>query len=292
MRRWDKYSRDLAFSGVKRVGADADFGDHSKAMGDYAADVAYADKAAFFAKHYRGVHFGRLENYDDFLRGRLRKDDRVLSVASGRSVNELRLREEGYRIVCSDLDLPNSYQATKALFPDCEFLKLDILKGSASAEYDAVIALSLIYLFDDVSLDAFFGNVAASLRPGGRLLLDSAGAPDNIPAFLWFDVWLKCEVYLLRFAKRLLGRGCDGIVIKRFGYRRTDGEIAAAARRRGLELVSRKAYASITDFVRSHLFYILFLRRAMRPGSPANRFFTWLGGFMPYTRMFEFRKGA
>src|SRR3989338_2648986 len=187
MRELYKYSLDPLSKGKTYLPIDHDFIDHEKAMGGYKADDAYNSKSAFFNKYFLGYHLGRLEYYDVFLRKHLKKDWNVLSIASGRCVNELFLIEDGYRITCSDLKVFDSYKETKKLFPKFKFVEHDILKAPAE-KCDAVICLSLIYLFNDDDLFTFFKNVSDSLKIGGHLILDSAGSSDNLLSYLIHNV--------------------------------------------------------------------------------------------------------
>lgn len=235
-----------------------------------------------------GYHLGRLENYDNFLRKHLRKNKHVLSIASGRCANELFLMEDGYSITCSDLGYPSSFQQTKTLFPNIDFVEMDILEVPPSVKYDAIIALSLIYLFDESDFGKFFKNVSDSLNVNGSLILDSAGSPDNFLSFFIHDILLKYETCLVRFLKRR--RRHDGLVIKDHGFRRTDIEIIELAKKYNLELVVQENYGFLVEFARSGIFSKIFLKRAISLGSITNRVFSFIGKGVPYTRMYMFKK--
>jgi len=185
MRKWYKYFLDPLRRGRIYLPIDSNFYDHEKAMGGYKADDAYLSKSTFFNKYFWGYHIiGRLGCYDNFLRKHLKKDKDILSIASGRCANELFLIEDGYKITCSDLKVFDSYKETKTLFPQFDFVEHDILNGPFFLKYDAVICLSLIYLFNEEKLLTFFRNVSDSLKTGGHLILDSAGSTDNLMSYL------------------------------------------------------------------------------------------------------------
>lgn len=285
MRKWIKYGLDDTERGIRRLGIDDSFDEHSRHMDYYQADKAYESRESFFNKYFFGYHFGRLEHYDDFLRKHLSKCGDILSVASGRSANELFLIKDGWRITCSDLDIIKAYSETRKLFSDYEFVKLNILLEPAPRTYDSVMVLSLIYLFDNDQLKIFFENVTKSLKVGGELLLDSAGAPNNILTFFFNDIYLKVEIMLMRLARFLARRGCPALEIKHHGWRRNDREIVDIARRCGLELVAKENYAFLTEFRRSIVF-----NKFIKSGSWAERAFGSLGRNMPYVRMFKFQK--
>jgi SAM-dependent methyltransferase len=285
MRNWIKYLIVTGTGEARHTALDRDFRDHARGMGNYDPDDAYASKIAFFKKYYYGFHYGRLERYDDFLRSRLGRSLRILSIASGRCANELRLIEDGYDITCSDLEKIPALSASLRLFPGLRFRCLDILKSPAPERYDAVLALSLIYLFDGNDLKKFFCTCRDSLQPGGSLILDSAGAPDNWPAFFWHDVYLRFEASLLQLLLWLRTGRLQSVTRKHFGYRRTNAEIVSAARFAGFDLAFCKSYASVAEFRRSVFFNYL-----VKPGSLFENIFATFGRSFPYTRMFDFRK--
>jgi SAM-dependent methyltransferase len=195
------------------------------------------------------------------------------------------LMEDGYDITCSDLETIPALAVTQKLFPGLRFNRLDILKSCAPARYDAMLALSLIYLFSEYDLNTFFRNCSDSLRPGGCLILDSAGAPDNLPAFFWHDICLRIESYIVRVLIWLRRGQIPLLTCKHFGYRRTSAEIISAARAAGFELAYQKDYVSASEFRRSVFFNLL-----VRQGGLVDKIFAVLGKSFPYTRMYDFRK--
>ncbi len=285
MRRWFKYFYDREGRPGRIVGRDSSFEDHAKWMEGLKADGAYTSKADFFNKHFFGYQYGRLEDYDRFFRKRLSKSADILSVASGRAASELFLIENGYKVTCSDMGRMDAYENTKRLFPAFDWFGLNILESPAPKAYDAVICLSLIYLFDDSDFTLFFNNVAKSLKPGGCLILDSAGAPDNLLSFFIHDVWLKFENFLFRFRKFILTGKLPGLIIKDNGFRRTDRDIINAAKKCGFTLQAKEDFSFLVEFRRS-----LFFNRLVKPGSILERPFALLGRAVPYIRMFDFKK--
>ncbi|MBF0552928.1 MAG: hypothetical protein HQK96_00055 [Nitrospirae bacterium] len=287
MRPWYKYSIDADVRGKKFVGLDEQYHEHAAGMGGYDTDEAYNSKSEFFNNYFFGYHLGRLQCYDEFIRRHLNKEDKILSTASGRSANELYLMEEGaYNITCSDLDMSDEmYRATVNLFPQFKFYRLNILQSPAPYTYSAILNLSMIYLPDDARLRTFFQHVSQSLESGGKLILDSAGSPDNYLSYLIHDCLLKYEVCLLR-AKKLFTTGkLEGIVIKHHDFRRTDGEIIAMANEFGLKLQDKSDYAFLVEFKRSY-----FLNKIISASRAAENIFTTMGKYIPYIRMFCFYK--
>lgn len=288
MRKWYKYSLNAGVRGKIFSGLDEQYHEHAASMGGYDTDKAYNSKSDFFNKYFFGYHLGRLQHYDEFIRSRLNKDEHILSTASGRSANELYLMEHGgYNITCSDLDISDEmYRETIKLFPHYKFHKLNILGAPAPQTYDAVLNLSMIYLLDDDKLRTFFQHVSQSLRPGGKLILDSSGSTDNYLSYLIHECLLKYEIIYLLRAKRLISTArLEGVVIKHHGFRRTDNEIIAAAGEFGLKLQDKNNYAFLVEFKRSYL-----LNKLIAASRPAEVIFTILGKYIPYVRMFCFYK--
>lgn len=285
MRRWYKHWLDPDVKGKVRAARDSDFAEHAESMGGYDGGRGYGSEEEFFETYFFGYQMGRLEAYDEFLRAHLPKDAETLSIAAGRCANELYLARDGWKhITCSDLAEPPSLERARELFGELEFVTYDVLAGPAPRRYGAVVCLSLIYLFDEAELERFFANVAASLAPGGMLILDSAGSPDSGLSRFVHDVWLPLETRAKRLLKVVTERRWYGLVVKDFGWRRTDDEILGAARRAGLELTGKTEYAFLAEFRRSSI-----LTRVLRPGSALERLGGRVGRRIPYIRMFEFR---
>jgi SAM-dependent methyltransferase len=287
MRPWHKYSRYMGGQGSRRISIDSDPEAHSATMGGYQSDLAYESSDTFFQKYFFGYQLGRLEYYDIFLRKYLDPGHEILSLASGRCANELHLMGLGYRITCSDLDVPPIVAVTKELFPKFEYFPLNILQRPAPKQYDSIICLSLIYLFDDNDLAHFFENVSKSLKPGGSLILDSAGAPDNIIGYLFDEFWLKYEeLFRLHASNMLRGTKC-GLSIKHHGFKRTDEEIIMAAQFARFTCTVTETFAFLVEFLRSPALSNLINRWPRFKGM-----MTRLGKHIPYIRMFVFRKSC
>jgi SAM-dependent methyltransferase len=286
MRKWYKYwVSPCSDKKDNYINVATSFEEHSNAMGGYLPDENYNDKIRFFKKWLFESHEDILLNYDNFLRKYLNKGDAVLSIASGRCVNELFILEDGFNITCSDMGIPQSNQATKSLFPNYQFYILNIIDNPAPRKYDAIICLSLICIFDNNSLERFFQNVYDSLVPGGYLILDSAGSPDNLLShflheyILWFEATLRQLYKTVRYHRK------HKVITEHFGYRRTNQDIIESAAKCGFELSKSEDYAFLFDFKRSG-----FLRRLINNSSHFERWFYALGKNIPYTRMFKFKK--
>ena len=250
-------------------------------MGGYDVDDSYQSKESFFQKYFQG----RYVDLDNYLRRNLHKDDEVLSIASGRCINELRLLNDGYSISCSDLKIVPSYDASIQLFGTFPFLVLDILREHPDKEYDGIICLSFGYSLNKDDLDKFFRNVNKGLSRGKCLFLDSGGGGENLFSLFWDVLYLPIEYKIFSFIYKLIGKRGKILVKYNIGFRRTDEEIVESARRSGFEFVSREDFDFIDEFRRSVL-----LNGIMNRSSLAQRIFSILGRWNPYVRIFKFKK--
>lgn len=286
MRKWYKYVLNSTKQSEKVLPLDNSPLEHITSLRGNKLMNAYENKETFYKTFYFKYHLGRLEDYDAYLRKHLKKEDSVLSIACGRSANEMRLVDDGYDIFCTDLYEYPWNNDTKKLWPDYRFAILDILKNPSEQQYDAVIGLSVIFIFDESQLSDFFKNIYKSLNDQGYLIIDSAGSPDNLGSFFIHDILVKTETYLIRLIWFItsLGKKKFSIIKKHHGYRRTNDEIINAAEKSGFILADLENYAFLTEFSRSYI--LSYLMKIPFTKS----IFRLLGNKIPYTRMFLFKK--
>lgn len=292
MRRWYKPEIE-PHSHLSHRALDQSFAEHQRAMGGYKR-VGYESAERFFQTHLEASP--RHLCYQKFLAAHLPKDGRILSIAGGRAANEMRLVADGYRVVCSDLE-PVWPDETRRLFPGYEFLKWDVLNDPLPPErFDAVMCLSLIYLFNDEQLGMFFGRVRELLRPDGVFVLDAAGSStESVLANMLHGVYLPCEAWLvcgIRSVANLFRHGgSNGLMVvrrKHHGYRRSDEEIGAAASAQGFTVAAVEHMDFETELTRSYLY-----RHGVRHIQPVRHgLLLAVGRAMPYVRMFAFRRVA
>ena len=285
MTKWFKYNI-VDFNSKIDSSIDNSIENHSESLTINNVDNPYQNKELFYKTYFYNYHQGRLEDYDDFLLKFLNKNDKVLSLASGRSANELRLIDKGYNIYSSDLYKFKWYLKTKSLWPNYRFKILDITKTPSSKTFDSVISLSLIFIFNDQQLNKFFQNVNKSLNKNGYLYLDSAGSPDNFLNYIIHDVILKYEAYLITIIKNIFFKNVKKTVIKKHhGFKRNNKKIIEFAKNNGFKLIKLKNYSYLTDFKRSYFLNFLINRIPF-----SKFFFNSLGSYIPYVRMFSFKK--
>jgi len=256
------------------------YGDFAQIDG-YGVDDSYQSKESFFHKYF----VDRYVDWDNYLQRNLHKDEEVLSIGSGRCINELKLLNDGYSISCSDLKIIQSYDASIQLFGTFPFLALDILLEHPDKEYDNIICLSLIYRFNKNDLDKFFRNINKGLSQGKCLFVDPGGGRENLFSLFWDVLYLPIEYKIFSFIYKLIGKRGRTLVKSNHGFRRTDEEIVESARKSGFEFVSREDFDFLAEFKKSIL-----LMRIIQRSSTAQRIFSILGRWNPYIRIFKFKK--
>jgi SAM-dependent methyltransferase len=283
MRKWHKYIVTDDLQAPLDQSISSTFQEHADDLGGFESNEHYVSKETFFQTYYHESR--RALNYDRFIVQHVSKDQEILSLACGRSPNELLLMERGFNVTCSDLERPDSYPLAKNMFPQMEQWDLDILAGPAEKSFDVVLCLSLIYLFDDDQLSHFFTNVHSSLKDGGYLILDSAGPPDNHLAHWINESYLRYEAVTVRLFRNRKYARQHIIVRKHQGYRRTDRDIIEAAKKCDLAIMEKQHYDFTHEFERSRIF-----SRLMGALPFIRPIAARLGRIVPYTRMFKLQK--
>ena len=256
------------------------FESHSSAMGGYEVDESYKSKNVFLEKWFRGRHV----SYDSFVKKFISKNENILSIASGRCINELKLIDEGYNITCSDLVIPSCYIPAKDLFGEFEFIKLDILKEVPSKIYGKIICISLIWAFNKDEMNVFFKNIHNGLDNGGIAIVELSVSPDNLLSFLFHDIYLRCESNVLRIIAPVFGRSLKRIK-EIHGYRYSTKEIIQIASENHFKLVDILACEPLLEFQRSPLFCSL-----IEKSDPIKKVLTIIGSLIPYSRIFALSK--
>jgi len=287
LRKWYKFKLTSASCDIVREPIDSSYSDHTQAMGGYSAVEAYKSRSDFFNRYFFNFSRSRLDHYHSFLKKHLDRSNDILSVGSGRCANELYLLQDGFKITCSDLAMLPAYEATKKLFADFKFVKFDVLSGSTSRKYDAILCLSLMYLFDETKMRSFFRNVSDSLNDGGTLILDPGGCFSNPMSYVLDNILLKYEALVIRGTKFMISGKKGGLIIKEFGYRKRNKDIIECAKEAGFMLSDRESYDYLTEFSRSY-----FLKRAIKRSPACRKIVGSLGRTIPYINLFKFRLGA
>lgn len=249
-------------------------------MRGYFVDSSYESQEAFFKSYMRD----RWREIHPSLIKFLPFKGHILSVSSGRAINELFLIENGYNISCSDLDFPECLDATRKIFKDIRYEKIDVLGNDMKGNYDAVLCIGLIYNFDMNQLDKFFTNVAKVLNDGGVLVLDYAGSADNVWTRIFHTIYLPVESWFYALFLIVKNRQIYSVGKVFHGYRHSNEDIEGIARKHGLVLKEYEERGELLDFLRSPI-----LKRLMR-FNVIKRLLLPIGQRMPYLRMGKFMK--
>jgi len=282
MRLWTKYTLKKGLSKKFQQKKHATFEDFEKAMGGYESNEYYSNIRVFFDRYFDE----RKKIWDNFLNKNLNKNQTILSLATGRGINELKLINEKFNITCSDLKVPECFNASKNIFGDFKYIEKNILQSSSEVKYDCIMAFSLIHIFSSEELKVFFNNVSDSLNEKGSFLLDFGGAEDNLYSFFYHDFYLKIEAVLIQFFGKLFKNPYD-IITRHHGYRHKNNEIFEIAKLNGFKLVTFEQNDHKTEFERSKIISLLIKK------IPFTRyFFYFLGKKLPFLRMAKFEKIA
>jgi len=236
------------------------------------------NKSSFFSLTFeQGPR--RYKYYHQYLRQHLKPHEHGLSIGSGLCINELKLQEEGYDILCTDIK--NNWDGLLSpFFPDFRFQELDIVHSVYPKPQDYVIALSVLFFFDKMDAIKIFNNVAKSLNPRGRFILDLGGGEDNLWTTVLDNFFCPWDSYLQFLIKKNLLRKKVVFYKKHQGYRYTNRDVIDLARQSGFRL--DHFYA--TDYVTELKDRLLLFSRL------PEKVIALLGRSMPYVRLFNFVK--
>ena len=276
MRKWFKYILNDE-NNQKFFPRDKTFNEHKKSMGGYKTDRGYSSKEDFFQTFFYSGH-SRFKYYHNYLKQHLRREEDILSIGSGRCINELLLNEDGFNIICSDLDQPCREETAK-IFPNLRFVKYDVRTSHFKHNFDCIISLGVFHLFDEKELLTAFKNISGSLRSGGRLIFDPGGAEENLFTYILDEIVCKYETGLRQLLEKLVKHNRYVTAKKHHGYRSRDKEIILVAKEAGFTFHSLRCHDYGTEIERTILLSKL-------PKKAINR----VGKLAPYIRIFTFLK--
>ena len=280
MRNWYKFFLHKDSKIGINLERDQKFSDHEKSMGGYEANKYYKNKNLFFEKYLNG----RYKTYYNFLKKNLTKKSNVLSLGSGRCVAELSLLDSGYNIICSDIDIPNCYEQSKKIFRHFKYEKLNILKDELTQKFNSIISLSMIYSFKKEELEIFFNKINESLEFNGLLIIDPGGGEDNFFSLIYDKIYLPTEHFLV-FAILKLSKKKYFFFKKNQGFRFSNRELIIIAKKNGFEFVRIEESDYYQELTRSKIANFMIRK------FPKTKFFLKIfGRFLPYVRIFKFKK--
>jgi SAM-dependent methyltransferase len=107
---------------------------------------------------------------------------RLLDLPCGAGRHALGLAARGYEVTGVDLsDEAIARASAAAAGLPARFVRADMRAYRAPAPFDAILCLgNSVAYFDVAGMAAFFAGLAANLRPGGRLILDSYSCAESL----------------------------------------------------------------------------------------------------------------
>lgn len=280
MKKWNQIIIDRS-NKITKVNKPKNFKDFSEEMGGYDVNEYYKSKKSFFEFYFHG----RYVIWSNYLKSSINPFTKTLSIASGNGINELDLISNNFNIICSDLEIPQCYEASKKLFGHFNYLKLNILKDIINIEFDNIYSIGACYIFSDQNLEKFFINVHKMLKKNGILILDFGGSEDNLTSFFFIDIYLVIEAYLIYYLSKIFNKKIGFKFDSNFGYKRKNREIKKFAKNFGFEFIDIKEYDYLTELQRSPL-----IRKIIEYFPLSKKIFASLGKMIPYIRMFKFKK--
>ena len=193
----------------------------------------YLNKNTFLKNYFNG----REKIWDNYLRKNISKNQKILSIGSGRAINELILIDERYDIVSSDLDIPETYEASKKVFKDHIYLKFDVLKHDITQEFNVIFSLSTFYLFSESEINSAFKKVNKLLHKDGIFIVDM-NAEHNLFSTFYHNFFLKIESILIYLISKIFKKNIGIIYDDNFGYKYKRREIINIAKKNNFEFLT------------------------------------------------------
>ncbi|MDK9723642.1 MAG: hypothetical protein OEL88_02055 [Sterolibacteriaceae bacterium MAG5] len=250
----------------------------------YSDPSGYDSVRSFVERYFVGYQLGRLEYYLPILKSAIPQNSKILSLASGRPVVEALMSELGYDVTCSDLEVFREFEKVKNLFPHLEYRKLDVVVDEIPAGYTTILALGLLYLFDEATLRQFFRKVAEGVAHGGLVVVDSAISPDTMTSYLIHDILLRSEAHLKKVYYQLQGQKAAVRKVS-YGFRKRHSEIIQIANEVGLAHFKTFSTGVSIELNRSYI-----LRTLMRTIPGMSSLLKLMAHDAPFVNVYAFRK--
>lgn len=269
---------------ITRINNTKNFLDFSNEVepGGYKPNDYYMSKEKFF-DHY--LKKDRYKIWSNYLKDNLEKNKSILSIASGRAINELDLISNNYDITCSDLEVPECYNVSLKLFGKFKYIKLDILKNKTEKKFHFIFCISALYIFSNSQLEKIFSNLREMLDKDGVLIIDFGGSEDNYFSFFFHEIYLVFEAYLIYFFSKIFKKDIGFEIHNNHGYRRKNKEIFKFAEKIGFKFLSYSEFDHSSELQRSSI-----IRKIIELFPISAKIFRILGKRMSYIRFFKFAK--
>ncbi len=242
----------------------------------------YNNKKKFFREYFLEEH----KVYLNFLKKKLKKNEKILSIGSGRGALELKLYDLGFKkITLTDLEIPSGQKKLKKIFKNVKYLKFNLLKDKTNKKYDIIICMNLLYAFNKNQIEKFFICCSKILKKNGRIILSPGLAPISISSLFYnfFYLPIECFLYFLYF--KIKGRKVNFFKYQH-GFLFKKNEITNLASEINFNLIDNIYRGDfLSEFKRS-----LFLRNFVTSNKKKFKLLKFFGKLIPFVNIHYFRK--
>ncbi len=255
-------------------------------------DIAKYFQRAFFSSNsnvYPEDESSLLRFYRFVLKNVTDKNKKILSIGCGMAGLEMKLLQEGYSVVCSDLKIYPFHHFLKKLFPESRFLEIDMFHPQQLEElFDVVIMTGVLGYCSPENLQRLFQILSGFLKKNGEIIVDDLVSPPSFWADFFYEKWYPVEATIINFYSWLFGRFWR-LYKKQASWRYTTDFFVGKARESGFQLKKMGIEFFHRDFL--YRFYTTRLITKMIGTKNALYFFSKLGRVLnlPY-RIFHFKE--
>ena len=169
----------------------------------FKSSKSYNSKKKFFKEYLLEEH----KAYLNFSKKKLKKNEKVLSIGSGRGALELKLFDLGFKkITLTDLEIPTGQKKLNKIFKGVKYKKFNLFKDKTKKKYDVIICMNLLYAFNENQIKLFFISCSKLLNKNGRLILSPGHAPIGLTNLFYNFIYLPLECFLFFLYFKIKGK--------------------------------------------------------------------------------------
>ncbi len=242
---------------------------------------SYNSKKKFFKEYFLEEH----NTYFNYLKKKLKKNDKILSIGSGRGALELKLYDLGFKkITLTDLEVPAGQKKLNRIFKYVKYKKFNLFKNKTKKKYDVIICMNLLYAFNKDQIRSFFISCSKLLNKNGKLILSPGLAPISLTNLFYNFIYLQLECFLFFLYFKIKGKEVT-LFKYHHGFLFKKNEIIDIALTNNFTL-SEKVFRNdfLSEFRRS-----LFLRKFINKDFKKNIILKTLGRFIPFANIHYFK---
>ena len=247
----------------------------------FKSSKGYNSKKKFFKEYLLEEH----KAYLNFSKKKLKKNEKILSIGSGRGALELKLYDLGFKkITLTDLEIPTGQKKLNKIFKGVKYKKFNLFKDKTKKKYDVIICMNLLYAFNKSQIKLFFISCSKLLNKNGRLILSPGHAPIGLTNLFYNFIYLPLECFLFFLYFKIKGKK---VTLFRYhhGFLFKKNEIIDIALTNNF-ILSEKVFRNdfLSEFKRS-----LFLRKFINKDFKKNKILKILGRFMTFANIHYFK---